>query len=108
MRTVTLLACALALVVAACDENPFNPSDLKEVTWKLESIERAGSPTVTVPNPDQYTLILKNDGHINVKADCNQCTGTYTLDGSSLKVSNLACTLVACPAGSLGGPYASQ
>jgi heat shock protein HslJ len=105
MRAIPLVV-LLAVVAAGCGDNPLNPSDLKEVTWKLESIERAGAPTITVPTPEQYTLRLGNDGRLSVRADCNQCSGTYTLDGDTLKIGNVACTLVGCPAGSLDGAYA--
>ncbi|HEY7187973.1 MAG TPA: META domain-containing protein [Vicinamibacterales bacterium] len=97
----------LAVLAAGCDDNPLKPSDIKEVTWKLETIERAGVPTITVPSPDQYTLRLGNDGRLNVRADCNQCSGTYSLEGNTLKVGNVACTLIGCPAGSLDGTYAA-
>jgi heat shock protein HslJ len=95
----------LAVVVAGCDENPLRPSDLKEVTWKLESIERAGSPTIMVPDPEKYTLTLGNDGSLTVHNDCNQCRTTYSLDGNTLSVGRMACTLVACSPGSLDGTY---
>ena len=102
---VSALLMAVALFVA-CDENPFKPSDVKEVTWKLESIDRAGSPTIQVPNPEQYTLKLGNDGRVGIRADCNTCSGPYTLDGTTLKIGQLACTLIACPIESLGSTYA--
>ena len=102
---VVLLVILLAGLAAGCGDNPLRPSDLKEVTWKLETIERAGVPMITVPNPDQYTLRLGNDGRLSVRADCNQCGGTYSLEGDTLKVGNLACTLVGCPSGSLDSAY---
>jgi heat shock protein HslJ len=105
MRARPLLV-VVALLVASCDDSPFKPSDVTEVTWKLESIERTGIPTIQVPNPEQYTLKLGNDGRLAVRADCNTCSTTYTLDGSTLKVGQLACTLIACPVGSLDGAYA--
>src|SRR5262245_32069777 len=74
MRRLNLLLFAFALSVVACDDNPARPTDqavLRDVTWKLETIERAGSPTITVPNPELYTLILDNDGNVAVRADCN-------------------------------------
>ena len=106
MRALWLVV-LLAAAAAGCGDNPLKPSDLKEVTWKLELIERAGVPTITVATPDQYTLRLGNDGRLSVRADCNQCSGTYTLDGDTLRIGNLACTLVGCPAGSLDGAYAA-
>ena len=108
MRRLRLLVCAFALSVVACDDNPASPTNqavLRDVTWKLETIERAGSPTVTVPNPERYTLILDKDGNVSVRADCNQCTTTYTLDGSSLKVAPLNCTTNFCTLASLDGNY---
>jgi len=106
MRVVPLVV-LLAVLTAGCGDNPLRPSDLKEVTWKLEAIERAGLPTITVASPDQYTMRLGNDGRLSVRADCNQCTGTYSLEGGTLRVGNMACTLVGCPAGSLDSAYAA-
>ena len=106
MRVFPLVV-LLAAVAAGCNDNPLKPSDLKDVTWKLESIERAGSPIIVVPEPEKYTLILGNDGRLTVRADCNQCTSTYSLDGDTLTVGHLACTLVACGSGSLDGSYAA-
>ena len=106
MRVVPLVV-LLAGLAAGCGDNPLRPSDLKEVTWKLETIERTGVPTISVATPDQYTLRLGNDGRLSVRADCNQCTGTYSLEGDTLRVGNMACTLVGCPAGSLDGAYAA-
>src|SRR5262245_37176238 len=106
MRT-TASCVVLALLLVSCDDNPFKPSDVKEVTWKLETIERTGNPTIQVPNPEQYTLKLGNDGRVAIHADCNQCGGTYTLDGNTLRVSDLACTLISCGLGSQDGTYAA-
>ena len=106
MRAAPLLV-ALTLLLVGCDDNPFKPSDVKEITWKLESIERTGSPVVPIPNPENYTLKLGNDGRLGVRADCNSCSGTYTLDGSTLKIGQMACTLVGCGLGSLDGTYAA-
>jgi heat shock protein HslJ len=100
----------ILLLVAAgavgCDENPVGPTPLRDVTWKLEAIERAGSPTVVVPNPEQYTLRLEVDGRLNVRADCNTCNARYALSGTSLSIiTPLACTRAFCSLASLDGPY---
>lgn len=105
MRRLPLIF-VLALFVA-CGDNPLKPSDVKDVTWKLETIERAGAAPIQIPNPEQYTLTLGNDGRLSVRADCNQCTTTYTLDGATLRVGHLACTLIGCGVGSLDGTYAA-
>jgi heat shock protein HslJ len=76
-------------------------------TWKLETIERAGSPSISVPNPEQYTLRMEDGGRLLIRADCNSCSGTYAMDGSALTISNLACTTAFCTLSSLDGNYAA-
>jgi heat shock protein HslJ len=96
MKTV-LLVLILALGAIACDENPVGPTPIRNVTWKLETIERTGMATITVPNPEQFTVRFEENGTVAVRADCNQCSGRYTLEGTSLSLGNVACTLIACP-----------
>jgi heat shock protein HslJ len=48
-------------------------------------------------DPSRFTVEFKADGSLGVRADCNQCGGSYTLNGGNLTVGPLACTLVACP-----------
>ena len=108
MRMRLTLLLAAVLLLASCDDNPFKPSDVKEVTWKLESIERTGTPVLPVPNPENYTMKLGNDARVSVRADCNQCSSTYTLDGAVLKIELFACTLIACGIGSLDSTYISM
>ena len=50
-----------------------------------------------MPNPEQFTVRFESNDRLSVRADCNTCTGGYTLDGSSLSIGHLACTLIACP-----------
>ena len=104
-----LLPIVLVLAVAGvgCDENPVGPTQIQNVTWKLEAIERAGSPAIAIPNPEQYTLRLEDGGRLSVRADCNTCNGRYSLDGSSLSMSAMACTRAFCGLGSFDDNYAS-
>ena len=96
-KRLPVLVLLLTIGAAACDENPVSPTEIRNVTWKLESIERPGTATITVPNPDQFTVRFETNGRLAVRADCNTCGGGYVLDGSSVSISNLACTLIACP-----------
>ena len=108
MRSAALCF-VLAILLPGCDDNPVAPSDIREITWKLEWIQSAAlgaSTPVQVSNPDLYTLKLGNDGRASVRADCNTCTGPYTLEGPTLRMGPLACTRVACAAGSVGATYA--
>ncbi len=79
------------------------------VTWRWLSFQdMAEENDITVPDPENYTLRLEADGRAAIKADCNQVSWTYTLDGSSLTFNTLgATTLALCPPGSLDRQYLS-
>jgi heat shock protein HslJ len=74
-------------------------------SWSLSSFDLAGGQTVLVPAPERYLLDLGANLEAHVRADCNFCNGSYRLSGSSLSMGLLACTLAACPPGSLDGEY---
>src|SRR5687768_13736179 len=97
MRALALVVLVLAVSAVGCDENPVSPSELVDITWQLQSVSRVGNPVVNVPNPEQFTVRFETNNTIAVRADCNTCTGGYTLDGESLSIGQLACTLIACP-----------
>jgi heat shock protein HslJ len=106
-RLPVLVLLMLAAGAVACDENPISPTEIRNVTWKLESIERPGSATITVPNPELYTVRFENNGNLAVRADCNTCGGRYSLNGSSLSVGDVACTLIACAVPGLDTTFTS-
>ena len=97
MKGLPLVVLILAVGAVGCDDSPTSPTELVDVTWKLESVARVGNAIVTVPDPDQFTVRFDSNGTVSVRADCNTCNGRYTLDGSALSIGNLACTLIACP-----------
>jgi heat shock protein HslJ len=66
------------------------------VVWQLLAIETAGSPTVYSDDPSRYTVQFLEDGSLVVKADCNNGSGTYTVEGYALTIPPFATTLVAC------------
>jgi heat shock protein HslJ len=105
MKLWALLLLMLTLSSVACDENPVGPTGISNVTWKLESIERVGSPAITIPNPEQYTIRFEDNGQASLRADCNTCSGRYSLDDSSISISALACTRAFCSLASFDGNY---
>ena len=74
-------------------------------SWSLRAFDLAGGQTVLVPAPERYQLDLGEDGDAHVRADCNFCNGSYRASGAALEMGLLACTLAACPPGSLDGEY---
>ena len=96
MKAVPLLVLILAVGALGCDESPTGPT-IVNVTWKLETVARVGTATITIPNPDQFTVRFEDNSNLTARADCNSCSGRYALDGTSISIGNLACTLIACP-----------
>jgi heat shock protein HslJ len=96
----------VAAMAGACDDNPVTPSEITSQTWSLVSLQREGSDPVVIANPSLYTLRLEEDGRVGVKSDCNSCSGTYSINGSTVELGAVTCTLIACPAGSLDRDYA--
>jgi heat shock protein HslJ len=74
-------------------------------SWALTSFDLTGGQTVLVPSPERYLLELDAELAAHVRADCNFCNGSYRIEGSTLGMGLLACTLAACPPGSLDGEY---
>ena len=74
-------------------------------SWSLRAFDLAGGQTVLVPSPERYQLDLGEDGDAHVRADCNFCNGSYRATGATFEMGLLACTLAACPPGSLDGEY---
>ncbi len=108
MRNRTLIALAIAATVAlaACSGSS---SSLTGKTWQLTALgHRVASGFGGVPEADQanYTIVFTSDGNYQVKADCNQTSGTYTTtsDGG-LTIEPGPTTLVACPGGSVSDDY---
>jgi heat shock protein HslJ len=99
------MAIAAAMTVAACRSQPLVPSDIVGGTWQLSSIHENGSDLIRVVAPSRYTLQLEEQGHVAVTNDCNSCGGSYTLSGSSLTLSRMACTRAFCGDASLDQSY---
>jgi heat shock protein HslJ len=67
--------------------------------WKLQSLELAAG-LVGITRPDSYTVEFKDASVLAVKADCNVCSGPYSISGESLQIGPLACTRAFCGAAS--------
>jgi len=73
----------------------FDAPSLTDTLWAWgELIEPDGQSLIL--NPDSYTLKFFTDGSLNIIADCNTGTGTYTVDGSAMTIQLGAMTQAAC------------
>ena len=102
-RAFAALFCLSALV--SCSDDVTGSSDLQGGEWRLRSLQGPDFAVATVEDPRRFTLDFAEGGRLNVRADCNRCGGTYSMDGSSLRISALVCTRVFCPSAPLDTRY---
>lgn len=80
--------------------------EVQDIVWQWSGlIESEPAAQSVVPNPEDYTLTLREDNTFNFKADCNVGSGSYTVDGSSLSLLMGPVTLAECGPDSLYNQY---
>ena len=101
MKKLSLLAIfiLLGVLLTACG----GTSEIVGTTWQWSAFQdTAGINDITVPDPENYTLTLNNDGTANIQADCNHVIWAYELDGSQLSFDTTGpSTLAMCAEDSL-------
>ena len=75
------------------------------VVWKWEAFLESNDDTLTVDDPERYTLEFMPDGVVRVRADCNSGSGSYTVSGNQLNIEIQALTMAMCPPDSLSDQY---
>jgi heat shock protein HslJ len=105
------LALVLGLCLAGCAVDPGGgaprvrrPDAATSRVWEWERTV-APSATLESPAPQRYTLELSPNGRLLVRADCNRGTGPYRIGEGTIALGPIATTRMACPPGSLDGPY---
>ena len=59
--------------------------EITGIQWQWAQLtETEPASQSVVPNPENYVMVLNADGSVNLKADCNMVSWTYTLEGDSL------------------------
>ena len=104
--SVTLMI-FLVFALTACGGQSEEIESIVGTTWQWEAFkDTAGENDVDVPNPENYTLTLNEDGSASIQADCNQVSWTYELEGNQLTFNTLGpSTLAMCPEDSLDTLY---
>ncbi|MBW2259389.1 MAG: META domain-containing protein [Deltaproteobacteria bacterium] len=92
-----------ATPAAAGDAGAHSP--IVDVKWNLIEIQWMNDTRDLVDDTLKYTLELKPDGAVSIRADCNSGFGTYTLEGGALTIDIAGTTMAACPPGSLYDTY---
>ena len=97
----TCRTCAVGLMMAAitvmgCGDSPTSPSDLTNRMWRLVSIEPESGPSTVVTDQSRYWIEFLDETRLSARADCNRCTGGYSLSGTTVSIGPLACTRAFC------------
>jgi heat shock protein HslJ len=89
---VVLAALAMTALAGACTPGSDNANGgLANTSWVVGSI--AGTATLDEARP---TMSFAPEGTVSGSDGCNQYTGTFRTDGSSIEVSQLGTTLMGC------------
>jgi heat shock protein HslJ len=80
---LVLLVSLFTLVACSSSEDAETTgTEITDIVWQWERVtDRPSGETTTVPNPENYTLIFKDDDTFSGQADCNQISGTYSQEG---------------------------
>ena len=81
---------------------------LTGVVWRWQQTLMNNGDIFSPDNPNNYTVQFLDDGTVSIQADCNQGSGTYTVQDSALTLTLGPMTLVACPPGSLGDRFTAN
>lgn len=82
-----------------------DPNSITNIVWQWTNVSnKTTGETTAVPNPQDYTIVFRDDGTLSGMADCNSFNGTYSQEaGFSITIG--ATTMMACPDGSLNSMY---
>ena len=80
---LVLIVAAACAPVSAPTPAAVTPSNtITNIVWQWASVaNRTTGATTTVPNPQSYTIIFREDGTVTGQADCNTFSGTYSQNG---------------------------
>jgi heat shock protein HslJ len=76
---------------------PATPAALEGPTWNWIKTELSNGSVTTAPDPTKYTLKFEAPSHFVFVADCNNGSGSYTLNGSNLTMQVEGMTRAICP-----------
>lgn len=91
-------------LLSAQEATPTAGDEVSAIRWELQQIA-SNNRVFTPDDPTNYWIQLLPDGTVWLQADCNRGSGTYSLQDSSLTLSDLVTTKVACGEDSIGDRF---
>jgi len=104
MKKMIFFGLSMVLLLSAACSSTSNTETLVGQTWQWVHFTDP-MQSFDVLNPEKYTISFQEDGTVNIVADCNNASGTYTVDDSNLTIELGPMTMVACPPDSLSDDY---
>jgi len=106
LLSVTILVLGL-VTLAACGRLGLANFPLTDTVWQwIDVTDRTTGETLEIPNPENYILILREDGTFSGMADCNVIGGTYVIpEQGEIDFQLGVTTLAFCGEGSLDQQY---
>lgn len=87
-------------LVPVSEGAPAGQPAITGTVWQWVQTQYSNDKRVVPAKPANYTVRFLEGGQINVKADCNQKGGTYSVDGKQLSITITHSTMAACEPGS--------
>jgi heat shock protein HslJ len=90
---------ALALALTACSGGGSSADTITGIVWEWTAMQETVPANLSAVPPAEignYTITFNDDGTVEIKADCNQVGGSYTMSGSDLTITLGASTLAFC------------
>ena len=103
-KIAVLLACVSAGTLVSCGTDVLGPSELRG-EWRLASLVRADHSTTAIPDTLRLTADFGEDDRLGLRADCNVCGASFTLEGDALVTGPFACTRAFCASSPLDGEF---
>ena len=79
--------------------------ELTGQVWQWVEFSDPVAGVQAIDEPENYQLEFFPEGGMNIQADCNMGTGSYTVEDSSISISVGAITLAMCEEGSFGDDF---
>ena len=103
-----LLLAALVLIATSAKAAPPIPPGLARTTWRWVSLTTPDE-TLTIAEPERYTLRFSDGDRVALRADCNRGAGSVAFpEPGAIRFGALAITRAMCPTGSLGARFAQE
>jgi len=81
-------------------------NELVGPVWQWQRTLMSDGRSIAAAAPERYTLTFEGGGRVLLRADCNRGSGTYEINGSTMKFGPAALTRMGCPPGSQDGEFA--